>query len=168
MESAVTAPIDERAHAGVSDQVRRRLRHPSSTARRTKAAPFTGERHQLVVATVAAAQTQKTVGENATFEECFEFVFDELGNTGPCRRFDLSEKGRGMLLNQPIQRGLFGTVAFAPNPSAMRQLTGLPANGLHIKSSRGLSLGASRAAPRGAIDLNAYFCAPTTTGLPAR
>jgi hypothetical protein len=31
--------------------------------------------------------------------------------------------------------------------------------------SRGLCLGASRAAPSSAIDLNAYFCAPKTAGL---
>ncbi len=101
------------------DQVRRRLRHPASTARRTKAAPFAGERHQLVVPAVAAAQTQETVGQNAACEECFKLILDELGNAGPGCGFDLSEKGRGMLLNQPIQRGLLGTVAFVLYPGAI-------------------------------------------------
>ena len=108
------------------------------------------------------------MGQDATFEECFELVLDELGNAGACCGFDLGEKGRGVLLNEAIQGGLFGTVTFVMNPGTIRQVTGLPSDGLHAKSSRGLSLGASRSAPGGAIDLNAYFCVRQTAGLPAR
>jgi hypothetical protein len=136
------------------------LRPTAGTTRRAKATPLAREGYQLVESTAAAAQAQKAVGRDAAFEERFELVLDELGNAGLCARFDLGEKGRGVLLNESIQRGLFGTVTFVLNSGAFQQLTELPSDGLHAKSSRGLSLGASRAAMRRAIDQSAYRLAP--------
>jgi hypothetical protein len=75
------------------------------------------------------------VRQNAAFEERFKLVLDELRYAGPCAGFYLSEEGRGVLLNEAIQRGLFGTVAFVLNPSAIGQPTGLSTGGsLHANS----------------------------------
>ena len=82
------------------DQVSSRLRHAPGTARRAKAAPLAAERDEFVVAAVAAAQSQETVGQDAAFEEGVELVFDELRQVGAGSVFGLGEEGRGVLLHQ--------------------------------------------------------------------
>jgi hypothetical protein len=56
----------------VIHQVRCRLRHPARTARGSEPAPLAAERQQLVVATLAAAQPQKALRQDAAFEEGVE------------------------------------------------------------------------------------------------
>ena len=86
--------------------VRRRLRHAPCLARRPEAAPVAAERDQLVVAAVAAAQAQEALRLDAAFKEGVERVLDELRQVGAGRVFGLREEGRGVLLNQAVQRDL--------------------------------------------------------------
>ena len=78
-----------------------------------QAAPLAAERHQLVVAAVAAVQAQEAVGQDAAFEEGVELVLHELRQVGAGSVFGLGDEGRGMLLHQAVQRGLFRAVALA-------------------------------------------------------
>ena len=84
----------------VIDQVRRRLRHAPGPARRAKAAPLATKGDQLVVAVVAAAQAQETVGEGGAFEERVELVLDELQQVGAGSVFGLGEESRRVLLHR--------------------------------------------------------------------
>ena len=43
----------------------------------------------------------------------------------------LRDEGRGVLLHQAVQRGLFRAVALVVDWDAIRRLLGLPADGLH-------------------------------------
>lgn len=53
----------------VIHQVRRSLRHAPGSARWAEPAPLATERDELVVAAVAAVQSQEAVGQDAAFEE---------------------------------------------------------------------------------------------------
>ena len=88
-------------------QPRRRLRHAPCLARGAKPASLAAERHQLVVAAVAAVQAQEAVGQDAAFEEGVALIFDKLRQVGSGSVFGLGETGRGVLLHQAVQRGLF-------------------------------------------------------------
>jgi hypothetical protein len=55
---------------------------------------------QPVVAAVAAAQAQESVGKDAAFEEDVELVFDELCQIRPGGHLCLGEEGCGVLLHQ--------------------------------------------------------------------
>ena len=107
------------------------MRHASGPARRAKPAPLAAERDQFVVAAVATVQAQEAVGQDAAFEEGVELILDELRQVGAGRVFGLGEEGRGVLLNQAVQRGRLGAVALVVNRGAIRRPRGLPANGLH-------------------------------------
>ena len=88
------------------------------------------------MAAFAAAQSQEAVREDAAFEESVELVFDELRQVGAGSVFGLGEEGRGVLLNQAVQRGLFRAVALVVDRGAIRRPLGLPANGLHARLPR--------------------------------
>jgi hypothetical protein len=60
----------------VVDQVRRRLFLAPRAARRAKAAPLATEGDELVVAAVAAVQSQEAVREDAALQERVELVLD--------------------------------------------------------------------------------------------
>jgi hypothetical protein len=111
------------------DQVRRRLHHAPGPARRAEPAPLAAERDQLVVAAATTAQAQEAVGQDAAFEEDVELVLDELRQVGTGSVFGLGEEGRGVLLHQAVQRGLFRAVALVVDRGAIRRPPGLPANG---------------------------------------
>jgi len=83
----------------VVDQVSRRLGHAQGPARRAKAAPLADERHQLVVAAVAAAQAQEAVDEDAARQEGIELVPHNLRQVGASCDLGLLEEGRGVLLH---------------------------------------------------------------------
>ena len=83
-------------------QVHRRLRHAPGAARRTEAATLAGQGKQLVAPVVAAAQSQKAVGQDAAFEEGVELVLHELRQVGAGCRLCLLEKGGGVLLHQVL------------------------------------------------------------------
>jgi hypothetical protein len=68
-------------------------------ARRAKAASLAAEGDQLVVPTVAAAQAQEAVGQDAALQEGVELILDELRQVGTGRVFGLGEEGRGVLLH---------------------------------------------------------------------
>jgi hypothetical protein len=85
------------------------LCHAPRPAGRAKPAPFTGEGDELLMGTVRATQAQKTVGQNAAFQEGIELVFDEIGQTRPGLSLDLREKGLDVFLYQLVQRCFFGT-----------------------------------------------------------
>ena len=91
---------------------------------------------ELVVAAVAAAQTQEAVGQDAAFEEGVELVLDEMRQVGSGGRLSLRQEGRGVQLHQAVQRGLFWAVALVVNRGAARRPLGLPANGLHARLPR--------------------------------
>ena len=71
--------------------------------------------------------------QDAAFEEGVELVFDELRQVGAGSVFGLCKEGRGVLLNQAVQRGLLGAVALVVNRGAIRRPLGLPASGLHAR-----------------------------------
>ena len=82
------------------DQVGSRLCHAPGAAGGAKPAPLAAERDQLVVAAVAAAQSQEAVREDAAFEEGVELVFDELRQIGAGLSLSLREEGRRVLLHR--------------------------------------------------------------------
>ena len=86
----------------------------------------------LVVPAVCAAQPQEAVGEDAAFEESVEVVLDELWQAGSGGGFDLSEEGRGVLLHQAVQRGLFRAVTLVVEPGTRWRPAGWPTGGLHV------------------------------------
>ena len=101
---------------------------------RPKPAPLAAECDQLVVAAVTAAQAQEAVGQDAARQEGVELVFDKLRQVGAGCVFGLLEVGRGVLLNQAVQLGLFRAVAPASEQGcqpAPAGATGEWANGLH-------------------------------------
>ena len=112
-------------------QVRRRLRHAPGTARWAKAAPLAAERDQFVMAAIAAVQTQETLGQDAALQESVELVLHELRQVGTGSVFGLGEEGRGVLLHQAVQRGLFRAVAIVVDKGAIRRPLGLLHRGLH-------------------------------------
>lgn len=109
------------------------MRRAPGAAGTAKAAPLAAERHQLVVAAVAAAQAQEAVREDAEFEEGVELVFDELRQIGAGLIPSLRENGCGVLLDQAVQRGLFRAVTLVLDRGAIRRPLGRPANGLHAR-----------------------------------
>ena len=88
-------------------------------------------RDELVVTTVTAAQAQETVGQDAAFEEGVELVLHELRQVGSGGGFGLREEGRGVLLNQTVQRGLLRAVTLVVDRRAIRRPLRLPIHGLH-------------------------------------
>ena len=111
LPDAASRMIEGSANAGVLPvhQVGCRLCHAPGAAGGAKPAPLGAECHQLVVAAVAAAQSQEAVREDAAFEEGVELVLDELRQAGP--GLSLREEGCGVLLHQVVQRGLFRAVS---------------------------------------------------------
>ena len=126
----MTAPTGAPAHAGVSP-ARRSLRHAPRAARGTKPPALAAECHQLVVAAVAAAQAQEAVRQDAALEECIELVFDEGRQARTCGGLHVGEEGLGVLLDQPVQRGLLGPVALAVDRGTIRRPVGPLTDGLH-------------------------------------
>ena len=51
------------------------------------------------------------MGQDAALEERVELVLNELRQVGACSVFGLGDEGRGVLLHQAVQRGLFRAVA---------------------------------------------------------
>ena len=88
------------------------------------------------MAAVTAAQAQEAVGQDAAFEEGVELVLHELRQVGSGCRFGLGEEGRGVLLNQPVQRGLFRAVAFVVDRGNIERPAGLLVDGLHTRLPR--------------------------------
>ena len=62
----------------VIDEVSGGLGHAPRPTTRAKSPFFTGKGHELLMAAVLAAQAQKTVRQQAAFEEGLELVFDEI------------------------------------------------------------------------------------------
>ena len=58
-----------------------------------------------------------------------------LQQVGPCGRLRLGDEGRGVLLRQEVQRGLFRAATLVDR-SAIRRTRGLPADGLHARLPR--------------------------------
>jgi hypothetical protein len=85
------------------------------------------------VPTVAAAQTQEAVGLDTALEEDSELILDKLRRVGSSGVFGLGEEGRGVLLYQAVQRGLFRAVALVVDPGATRRPLRLPVDGLHAR-----------------------------------
>jgi hypothetical protein len=98
-----------------------------------QAAALAAEGDQFVVGAVAAAQAQEAVGKDAAFEEGVELIFDELRQVGACSVFGLRDEGRGVLLNQAVQRGLLGAVPLVVDRGAIRRPLGLLHRGLHAR-----------------------------------
>ena len=114
------------------DQMRRGLGHAPRAARRAKAPALATEGQQLVVAAVAAAQAQETVGQDAALEEGLKRVFDKLRQVGAASVFGLGEESRCVLLHQAVQRGLLGSVARVVDRGAIAMRPpGLVSVGLH-------------------------------------
>ena len=82
---------------------------------------------KLVVAALAAAQPQETVGQDAALEEG-----DESG-----AGFGMGNEAGRVLPHQAVQRGLLGARALVVDRGAIRRPLGLPADGLHDGLPRG-------------------------------
>ena len=80
---------------------------------------------------VGAVQAQEAVGQDAAFQEGLELVFDELRQVGAGSVFGLNKEGRGVLLHQAVQRGLFRAMAFVVDRGAIRRPLRLLHRGLH-------------------------------------
>ena len=96
-----------------------------------------------------------------------ELVLHELRQVGSGGSFDISEAGRGVLLHQAVQRGLFRTVAFVVNRRAIRRPCGCCAVAC-TRGSRGCDLGRSQATQSAAIALWGAYLGVPTSGSPAR
>lgn len=105
----------------VAHQVRCSQRHAPGTERGAEAAPLAATGDQIAVFTGAALQAQEALGQDAALEEGVELILDELRQVGPGSIFGLDEAGLSVLLHQPIQRGLFRTVALAVDRGAIRR-----------------------------------------------
>ena len=117
----------------VVDQVRRSLRHAPRAAQGTKPPALAAKGNELVVATVAAAQAQEVVRQDAALKKRVELVLDELRQAGAGGLLGLGEEGLGGLLVQPVQRGLLGPMALVVDRGPIRRpmaRTGLPTDGL--------------------------------------
>jgi len=116
----------------VLDQVRSGLRHAPRPARGTEPAALATERHELVVATIGAAQAQEAVRQDAALQEGVELVFDELRQAGAGGLFGLGEKALRVLQHQAVQRGLLGAVALVVHRGVIAvRPAGLGGVGLH-------------------------------------
>jgi hypothetical protein len=76
------------------------------------------------------------ISETGTLNERVELVPNELRQVGACSVFGLGEEGRGVLLQQTVQRGLFRAVALVVDRGASGRPLWLPANGLHCGPPR--------------------------------
>ena len=83
------------------------------------------------MAAVAAAQAQEAVRQDAALEECIELVFDEGRQARTCGGLHVGEECLGVLLDQPVQRGLLGPMALVVDRGTIRRPVGLPTDGLH-------------------------------------
>lgn len=115
----------------VVPQVSGCLSQTPGSALRAKLASLAAEGDQLVVAAVAAVQSQKAVSQDAAFEEGVELSLDGMRQVCAGSVFGLSEKRRGVLLHKAVQRSLFSAVAFVVDRGAMPRPMGLHADGLH-------------------------------------
>ena len=73
------------------------------------------------------------MGQDAALEERVVLVLDELRQIGACSVFGLRDEGRGVLLHQAVQRGLFRAASLVVDRGAIRRPLGLPADGLHAR-----------------------------------
>jgi hypothetical protein len=127
--TAATVPIAAPARA--VDQVLCRLRHAPRAASRAETAPLAVEGQQLVVAAFAAAQPQKSEGQDAVLAEGVELRVDEPRQLTAGADLGLGEEAGGVLLHQAVQGGLLRSVALAEERCAVRRPLGLPAEGVH-------------------------------------
>lgn len=102
-------------------QVRCCLRHPARTAWRAEPAALAAGRQQLAVVTLATAQPQEAVGQDAALEECVELVLDEAGQFGTRADFSVGDEAGRVLLLQAVQSGLLRAVALAVDQGAIRR-----------------------------------------------
>jgi len=113
-------------------QVRSALRHAPRSARGAEPAALATERHQLVVATIGAAQAQEAVRQDAALQKGVELVFDELRQASASSFLGLGEKALRVLLHQAVQRGLLAAVALVVHRGAIAvRPAGLGGVGLH-------------------------------------
>jgi hypothetical protein len=97
----------------VVDQVRRCFCHAPRPARRAEPAPLARERQRASHGyTARAAQPHKSVGEDAALEKSVALAFDELGQRRAGLRLDLGQEGVEVLLDELIQRRVFGAPTF--------------------------------------------------------
>lgn len=85
------------------DQVGRRLRHAPGAARRAEAAALATQGDELVVAAVAAAQSQEAVGQDGAFEEGIELVLGRSA-AGRLRRRPRPGRRRSRRAASPADR----------------------------------------------------------------
>jgi hypothetical protein len=95
------------------------------------------------LAAVATPQSQKSVGQDAAFEEGVEFVVHKLRQIGASGGLSLGDEGRSVLLHQTVKRGPLGAVTLVVDLGAIRCLPGLPTDGSHARLPR-LDLGRSQ------------------------
>jgi hypothetical protein len=86
----------------VIDQDRRRLGHAPCPTRGAEPPSLARERDQLLVGTRVTTHTQEAVGDDAAFLVRLEVILDELRQTRPGVRVDLSEEGLELFLHDPI------------------------------------------------------------------
>ena len=70
-----------------------------------ESASLATERHELVVATIGAAQAQEAVRQDAALQESVELVFDELRQAGTGGFLGLGKEALSVLLHQAARGG---------------------------------------------------------------
>ena len=83
---------------------------------------------------LTAAQPQEAVRQDAAVEDGVKLVLDEARQLRSGAGLGVRDETGGVLLNQAVQRGLFGAVSLIVQRGAIGRplpCTGLPAVGLH-------------------------------------
>jgi hypothetical protein len=81
-------------------------------------AALAAEGQQLVVAALAAAQSQEPVRQDAALEEGVKLVLDELRQLGTGAGLGVCDEAGRVPLHQAVQRGLLGAVALVKQRAA--------------------------------------------------
>ena len=87
------------------------VRHSPTATGRAEPSTLAGERDKSIVPTCVAMDTQKSMGEDSTFEIGADLLLDEPGN-GRTLHSRPSQEGFELPANDFMKQGLFGLVAF--------------------------------------------------------
>jgi hypothetical protein len=105
-------------------------------------------RLQLRATSLSRPLSQETVRHDAALQEGGELVRHELRQLGAHGCLGFGEEGRGVLLHQALQLGLFRAVPIAVKMGGIRRTLGLPANGSYVRLPKWRTRTVYRRAPR--------------------
>ena len=88
---------------------------------------------QLVVATLAAAQPEEAVSQDAARQEGVELLLEEPGQLATGAGFGVGDEAGRVLLHQAVQRALLWSMALVVDRGAIGHPLWVPADGLHAR-----------------------------------